>query len=678
MTQNCSTGGRARVIAAFLASSLAVLAAFGGLAPTRDRSFVSEAEAGAAEPVRIFCFDAENPPSPEIMDWINSVVMNQVLDYQLSNQVWANNGTPVTLTWSFVPDGVALPGLGSQAAAPSELFSRMNQRFGNNQALWISLFEQCFNRWGELTGLTFVRVTSGGNPWDNGVAFPTTSSSSTHGHFRIGMRPLDGAGGVLAFNYFPPYSDMVLDALDNWASSGGNYRFLRNVVMHEMGHGLGMAHCCPHNQSKLLEPAYSSSYDGPQHDDVRAIHHLHGDFYEPNNNLNVATDLGPLNINQALFPSTAPGATFNFSARTSIDRLADQDWFKVTVSEPIEMNVTVTPVGHSYLSGPQLSGGACSAGTSTNSLTAGTLAVQVFGPNSSTLMATAASNPAGVAESISGLSIIQPGAYYVRVYATASTGPQLYRLQINATAGSGGTCPTFSTQPLSASICFGDELTLHAAATGVPQPTYQWRRNGVIIPGQTGPSYFIGSAGVFHAGFYDCIATNACGSTPSDVAEVILTEDPEITVNPASQNVQVGVPLSLVADSIGSPLWRWYKNNQLLEGQTGSSLIFESVTLGDAGTYYAEAYNACNSAQTAQAILTVEQSCYANCDNSTQAPILNVDDFTCFINQFAAAQALPHGQQVTSYANCDGSTTAPVLNVDDFTCFINQFATGCP
>jgi hypothetical protein len=70
--------------------------------------------------------------------------------------------------------------------------------------------------------------------------------------------------------------------------------------------------------------------------------------------------------------------------------------------------------------------------------------------------------------------------------------------------------------------------------------------------------------------------------------------------------------------------------------------------------------------------------CYANCDGSTIQPILNVDDFTCFINEFAQAQTLPQPQQITHYANCDGSTIAPVLNVDDFTCFINEFAQGCP
>jgi trimeric autotransporter adhesin len=71
------------------------------------------------------------------------------------------------------------------------------------------------------------------------------------------------------------------------------------------------------------------------------------------------------------------------------------------------------------------------------------------------------------------------------------------------------------------------------------------------------------------------------------------------------------------------------------------------------------------------------EPCLANCDGSTNSPMLNIDDFTCFINQFAAGAALPHAQQVLHYANCDESTIAPVLNVDDFTCFISNYAAGC-
>jgi hypothetical protein len=65
----------------------------------------------------------------------------------------------------------------------------------------------------------------------------------------------------------------------------------------------------------------------------------------------------------------------------------------------------------------------------------------------------------------------------------------------------------------------------------------------------------------------------------------------------------------------------------------------------------------------------VKRTCYANCDASTTPPILNVQDFACFLNAFAAGDP---------YANCDRSTTSPALNVQDFACFLNRFASGCP
>ncbi len=61
-------------------------------------------------------------------------------------------------------------------------------------------------------------------------------------------------------------------------------------------------------------------------------------------------------------------------------------------------------------------------------------------------------------------------------------------------------------------------------------------------------------------------------------------------------------------------------------------------------------------------------ACYANCDTSSVPPILNINDFQCFTNRFAAADP---------YANCDGSTSPPTLNVNDFQCFLNRFAAGC-
>jgi hypothetical protein len=67
-------------------------------------------------------------------------------------------------------------------------------------------------------------------------------------------------------------------------------------------------------------------------------------------------------------------------------------------------------------------------------------------------------------------------------------------------------------------------------------------------------------------------------------------------------------------------------------------------------------------------VANASNACYANCDHSTQQPCLNVLDFGCFLNKFAAGD---------TYANCDNSTQPPILNVLDFGCFLNKFAAGC-
>jgi hypothetical protein len=61
--------------------------------------------------------------------------------------------------------------------------------------------------------------------------------------------------------------------------------------------------------------------------------------------------------------------------------------------------------------------------------------------------------------------------------------------------------------------------------------------------------------------------------------------------------------------------------------------------------------------------------CYANCDQSTVSPTLDIRDFHCFMSRFTAGDA---------YTNCDGSTMEPTLNVADFVCFMQRFTAGCP
>jgi len=103
--------------------------------------------------------------------------------------------------------------------------------------------------------------------------------------------------------------------------------------------------------------------------------------------------------------------------------------------------------------------------------------------------------------------------------------------------------------------------------------------------------------------------------------------------------------------------------------QNSINTFFDPGSL-DSTTLYSwrvVAKNCCG--QTAGPVWQFSTLCYPNCDQSTVPPVLNVNDFVCFMNKYAIGDP---------YANCDDSLVPPVLNVNDFTCFLNKFAAGCP
>jgi hypothetical protein len=87
-------------------------------------------------------------------------------------------------------------------------------------------------------------------------------------------------------------------------------------------------------------------------------------------------------------------------------------------------------------------------------------------------------------------------------------------------------------------------------------------------------------------------------------------------------------------------------NGGSISGANTSTLVIDPVSAADAGPYEVSV----NSYAIPTATLSV--TCYSNCDASTVSPLLNVNDFTCFQNHFAAG---------ASSANCDLSTAPPLL-----------------
>jgi hypothetical protein len=331
-----------------------------------------------------------------------------------TNPCCLQQGDPTTLTWSVIPDGTSVTSGIGEGAAVSDLQARLNLIFGN-PSVWLPILAQVFDRWGELTGNTYVY-----QPTDDGAAFPTSPGVlGVRGDVRIAGHRIDGNSGVLAYNYYPGTGDMVLDTADNFFDlTTNNALRLRNVVAHEHGHGLGLSHVCPVDRTKLMEPFASTSFDGPQHDDVRAGQRGYGDPLEPNDDLAHASNLGTI------------GNTTVTVAGLSIDDVADSDVLRFTVGNNRKVSLSVTPVGRVYPDGPQNSNGTCTAGTSVDSAVASDLSLQILGRNGSTVLASADLAPAGGAESVS--DVVLPaggGTFYVRVSGKA-TAVQLYDLRL--------------------------------------------------------------------------------------------------------------------------------------------------------------------------------------------------------------------------------------------------------
>ncbi|MBY0308174.1 MAG: matrixin family metalloprotease [Phycisphaerales bacterium] len=385
------------------------------------------------------CFDPDFPPSEETVARVNALIRGSLAKYDAvarwtstSTNGGVSAGQPVTLRVSLVPDTVQAPDLNGVMGA-STLFSSMDSKFGGNRGLWISKIQEAFNRWGAVTGVSYVWVTAPGQDWDDGAGW-NTGGSATRGDVRIAMRSMDGPNGVLAFNSYPNDGDMVLDSGENWQSSSNNYRFLRNIVMHEHGHGLGLAHVCPIVQTKLMEPNYTPAFDGPQQDDLRGVHFRYGDVNEPNNSPATATEMGTVSAGQTLTIGTVPAPAIANGSMVSLGIDGDTDWYRFEPSAAVVVSATVTPLGSSYDSTVQ-SGGSCPSGSPVNALTQADIAVAVVAGNGTTVLGTAAGGGAGVAETDASVLVAGGSPFFVKVYETgAQTQSQMYRLTVTVGA----------------------------------------------------------------------------------------------------------------------------------------------------------------------------------------------------------------------------------------------------
>ena len=213
------------------------------------------------------------------------------------------------------------------------------------------------------------------------------------------------------------------------------------------------------------------------------------------------------------------------------------------------------------------------------------------------------------------------------------------------TVTSVNTAPAITTQPASQTVTAGASVTFTAAASGTPAPTFQWKKDGVVIAGATANSYAIVSVSAGDAGSYAVVATNSVNSATSNAA--ILTVNPAnsapvITMQPVSQTVTAGNSVTLSAGASGTPTptYQWKKDGVNIGGATNNTYVIASVVAGDAGTYTVVATNSVNTATSNPATLTVNPA--------TSAP--------SFITQ-PVSQTVPVNNAVTFTVSTSGTPT---------------------
>lgn len=193
--------------------------------------------------------------------------------------------------------------------------------------------------------------------------------------------------------------------------------------------------------------------------------------------------------------------------------------------------------------------------------------------------------------------------------------------------------PTISLQPVSQTLCEGDNLQLIVNATGVAPLSYQWKR-GITNIGTNSNTLTINGITPTDAGAYTVEVSGAtCGSATSNTANV--TVNPKITIHdqPISIAVCEDNMASFSVNATGTePLtYQWQYNGTTLNddgrinGSTASQLNIPLATNSDEGIYKVTIYSGCGNITSSSATLAVTDSTAITTQPLSQTLLVNDD-----------------------------------------------------
>lgn len=168
--------------------------------------------------------------------------------------------------------------------------------------------------------------------------------------------------------------------------------------------------------------------------------------------------------------------------------------------------------------------------------------------------------------------------------------------------------PWFIGQPAGKSAAGGSTVSIQAHARGSAPLAYQWRKNGVNVPGMTNSGLVLTNVVAGQSGNYDVLAMNSGGFATSAIAVITITGVPPAFVqNPLGTSVVSGETLTLssLANGTDPVSYQWHANGMPIPGQAARTLVASDVSAAAAGAYFVVASNAYGQATSAIANVTV-------------------------------------------------------------------------
>ena len=198
--------------------------------------------------------------------------------------------------------------------------------------------------------------------------------------------------------------------------------------------------------------------------------------------------------------------------------------------------------------------------------------------------------------SVASVASSDAGLYTVEVTGTCTSVTNSATLTVNTN--------TAATSLTDLMLCPGQTATFSTVASGTGLFGYVWKKDGVVIVGETTNSLSVTSVTAANAGSYTVEVTVICTSVTNSAT---LTVNENISSSASTEAVVCqgrSATFSTEPTGTGPYSYVWKQNGNVLSGATTNTITIASADLVNAGTYTVEVTGLCT-AVTNSATLTV-------------------------------------------------------------------------